>query len=68
MDFVLDKTGFVNTIYIRIRLYGQSNLYIHKEGVIMPETQRPQISTMMTRMDINLLTEKIWIQCNCSRQ
>ena len=24
----------------------------------MSETQRPQISTMITRMDINLLTEK----------
>lgn len=58
MDFVLDKIGFVNIIYIRIRLYSQSNLYIHKEGVIMPETQTPQISTMMTRLDVNMLTNQ----------
>lgn len=34
MDFVLDKIGFVNIIYIRIRLYSQSNLYIHRRTLL----------------------------------
>lgn len=58
MGFALDKNGFVNTIYIRTRLFTAKYFVQHKEGVIMPETQTPQISTMMTRMDVNMLTNQ----------
>lgn len=58
MGFALDKNEFVNTIYIRTRLFTAKYFVQHKEGVIMPETQTPQISTMMTRMDVNMLTNQ----------
>lgn len=54
----MDKNGFVNTIYIRTRLFTAKYFTQHKEGVIMSETQTPQIDTMMTRMDINILTNR----------